>query len=104
MQHLPLTYRTRRLGRIVLRPTPAGVAAELRGNLEGLLLLIGQQALVGTTGSGARFRQFSHASGKCASPKRPRTGTAPREVAPSCPYSTGAPESPRPAPGSGDHA
>jgi len=40
------------LGKIVLRPTPAGLVAELRGNLEGLLPLTGEQALVGTTGSG----------------------------------------------------
>jgi len=43
------------LGEIVLQPTPAGLMAQLRGNLEGLLALTGEQALVGTTGSGGRI-------------------------------------------------
>lgn len=43
------------LGKIVLHPTPEGLVAELRGNLEGLLPLTGEQALVGTIGSGGRI-------------------------------------------------
>ncbi len=41
------------LGYVTLRPTPEGLVAELRGNIEGLLSLTGEEALcVGTTGSG----------------------------------------------------
>ncbi len=44
------------LGYVTLRPTPEGLVAELRGNIEGLLSLTGDQALcVGTTGSGGRI-------------------------------------------------
>ncbi|HEV2438842.1 MAG TPA: recombinase family protein [bacterium] len=45
----------RLLGEIILRPTSAGLVAELRGNVEGLLSLTGKQALVGTAGSGGRI-------------------------------------------------
>jgi len=44
------------LGEIVLQPTPAGLMAELRGNLEGLFALTGEQALVGTTGGGGALQ------------------------------------------------
>jgi site-specific DNA recombinase len=41
------------LGPVILQPTPEGLVAELRGNIEGLLALTGEQALVvGNTGSG----------------------------------------------------
>jgi hypothetical protein len=41
-------------GSVVLPPTPQGLVAELRGNIEGLLALTGEQALVvGNTGSGS---------------------------------------------------
>jgi hypothetical protein len=43
------------LGKIVLQPNPAGLVAQLGGNLQGLLPLTGEQALVGTTGSGGRI-------------------------------------------------
>ncbi len=46
----------RLLDDIVVRPTPAGLVAELQGNVEGLLSLAGDQTLiVGTTGSGGRI-------------------------------------------------
>ena len=38
------------LGTVVLQPTPEGVVAELRGNVEGLLQL--EKALTGLDGSG----------------------------------------------------
>ena len=41
------------LGTVVLQPTPEGVVAELRGNVEGLLQL--EKALTGLNGSGGRI-------------------------------------------------
>ena len=43
------------VGEVILQPTPAGLVAELRGNVEGLLSLTGDQALVRRAGSGGRI-------------------------------------------------
>lgn len=48
------------LGEIVLRPTPEGLVAELRGNIEGLLALEGAlpAGITGYHGSGGRILQL----------------------------------------------
>lgn len=43
------------LGEVVLRPTAHGLVADLRGNLQGLVSLSGEQALSGRGGSGGRI-------------------------------------------------
>jgi hypothetical protein len=41
------------LGPVVLQPIPEGLVAELRGNIQGLLVRTGEQAsVVGNTGNG----------------------------------------------------